>query len=73
MIFSIAQVIPGFLAYFFEENEFVYNFILSGFITFVIGCFMFFLAADKNGELRTKDGFITVSYTHMKLQTIYSV
>ena len=58
MIFSIAQVIPGFLAYFFEENEFVYNFILSGFITFVIGCFMFFLAADKNGELRTKDGFI---------------
>ena len=58
MIFSIAQVIPGFLAYFFEENEFVYNFILSGFITFVLGCFMFFLAADKNGELRTKDGFI---------------
>ena len=58
MIFSIAQVIPGFLAYFFEENEFVYNFILSGFITFVIGCFMFFLAADKKGELRTKDGFI---------------
>lgn len=58
MIFSIAQVIPGFLAYFFEENEFVYNFILSGFITFVIGCFMFFLAADKSGELRTKDGFI---------------
>ena len=58
MIFSIAQVIPGFLAYFFEENEFVYNFILSGFITFLIGCFMFFLAADKNGELRTKDGFI---------------
>ena len=58
MIFSIAQVIPGFLAHFFEENEFVYNFILSGFITFVIGCFMFFLAADKNGELRTKDGFI---------------
>ena len=58
MIFSIAQVIPGFLAYFFEENEFVYNFILSGFITFLIGCFMFFLAADKSGELRTKDGFI---------------
>ena len=58
MIFSIAQVIPGFLAYFFEENEFVYNFILSGFITFVIGCFMFFLAADKSGELRNKDGFI---------------
>ena len=58
MIFSIAQVIPGFLAYFFEENEFVYNFFLSGFITFLIGCFMFFLASDKSGELRTKDGFI---------------
>ena len=58
MIFSVAQVIPGFLAYFFEEREFVYNFILSGFITFLIGCFLFFIASDKNGELRTKDGFI---------------
>ena len=58
MIFSFAQVIPGFLAYFFEEREFVYNFILSGFITFLIGCFLFFIASDKNGELRTKDGFI---------------
>ena len=58
MIFSVAQVIPGFLAYFFEEREFVYNFIFSGFITFMIGCFMFFIASDKNGELRTKDGFI---------------
>ena len=58
MLFSIAQVIPGFLAYFFEEKEFVYNFIFTGFITFLIGCFLFFLASDKNGDLRTKDGFI---------------
>ena len=58
MLFSVAQVIPGFLAYFFEEKEFVYNFILTGFITFLIGCFLFFLASDKNGDLRTKDGFI---------------
>ena len=58
MLFSIAQVVPGFLAYFFEEKEFVYNFIFTGFITFLIGCFLFFLASDKNGDLRTKDGFI---------------
>ncbi len=58
MLFSVAQVIPGFLAYFFEEKEFVYNFIFTGFITFLIGCFLFFLASDKNGDLRTKDGFI---------------
>ena len=58
MLFSVAQVIPGFLAYFFEEKEFVYNFIFTGFITFLIGCFLFFLASDKNGVLRTKDGFI---------------
>ena len=58
MLFSVAQVIPGFLAYFFEEKEFVYNFIFTGFITFLIGCFLFFLATDKNGDLRTKDGFI---------------
>ena len=58
MLFSVAQVIPGLLAYFFEEKEFVYNFIFTGFITFLIGCFLFFLASDKNGDLRTKDGFI---------------
>jgi len=58
MLFSVAQVIPGFLAYFFEEKDFVYNFIFTGFITFLIGCFLFFLASDKNGDLRTKDGFI---------------
>ena len=58
MLFSVAQVIPGFLAYLFEEKEFVYNFIFTGFITFLIGCFLFFLASDKNGDLRTKDGFI---------------
>ena len=58
MLFSFAQLFPGFLAYFFEEREFVYNFIVTGFITFLIGCFLFFLASEKNGDLRTKDGFI---------------
>ena len=58
MIFSLAQFIPGFLAYFFSEKEFVYNFFTTGFVTFVVGCLLFFLAADKDGDLRTKDGFI---------------
>ena len=58
MIFSLAQFIPGFLAYFFNEKEFVYNFFTTGFVTFVVGCLLFFLAADKDGDLRTKDGFI---------------
>ena len=58
MLFSFAQLFPGFLAYFFEEKEFVYNFIVTGFVTFLIGCFLFFLASEKNGDLRTKDGFI---------------
>ena len=58
MLFSFAQIFPGFLAYFFEEKEFVYNFIVTGFVTFLIGCFLFFLASEKNGDLRTKDGFI---------------
>ena len=58
MLFSFAQLFPGFLAYFFEEREFVYNFIVTGFVTFLIGCFLFFLASEKNGDLRTKDGFI---------------
>ena len=58
MIFSLAQFIPGFLAYFSNEKEFVYNFFATGFVTLVVGCLLFFLAADKNGDLRTKDGFI---------------
>ena len=58
MIFSLAQFIPGFLAFFFNEKEFVINFFSTGFITFVVGCLLFFLAADKDGDLRTKDGFI---------------
>ena len=57
MLFSFAQIFPGFLAYFFEERDFVYNFIVTGFVTFLIGCFLFFLASEKNGDLRTKDGF----------------
>ena len=58
MLFSFALVFPGFLAYFFQEKEFVYIFVITGFITFTIGCGLFFLASEKNGDLRTKDGFI---------------
>ena len=58
MIFSFAQIFPGFLAYFFEEQDNVYSFISAGFVTFLIGCFLFFLSSEKNGDLRTKDGFI---------------
>jgi len=58
MIFSIAQFVPGFLAYFLEEKDFVHNFITTGFLTFLMGSFLFFLADEKNGDLRTKDGFI---------------
>ena len=58
MLFSLALVFPGFLAYFFQEKEFVYIFVMTGFIAFTIGCGLFFLASEKNGDLRTKDGFI---------------
>ena len=58
MLFSFALVFPGFLAYFFQEKDFIYNFVITGFITFSIGCTLFFLATEKNGDLRTKDGFI---------------
>ena len=58
MIFSLAQFGPGFLAYFLNEKDLVYNFISTGFITFLVGSFLFFLASEKNGDLRTKDGFI---------------
>ena len=58
MFFSLAQIIPGFLAYFYGEQEYIYNFIYTGFITFFIGFLMYFLSKKKNGDLRTKDGFI---------------
>lgn len=58
MFFSLAHILPGFLAYFFDETEYVYVFIYTGFITFLIGFLMSFLAKERNGDLRTKDGFI---------------
>ena len=58
MFFSLAHIIPGFLAYFFEEKEYVYVFIYTGFITFLIGFLMSFFAKGREGDLRTKDGFI---------------
>ena len=58
MFFSIAQIIPGFLAYFYGEVDYVYNFIYTGFSTFFIGFLMYFLAKKRKGDLRTKDGFI---------------
>jgi len=58
MFFSLAQIIPGFLAYFFNEEEYIYNFIYTGFSTFFIGFLMNFLSKKRNGDLRTKDGFI---------------
>mgnify|MGYP003316218873 CR=1 FL=1 len=63
MLFSgVALFFPAFLAYFLEENEFIYNFGFTGFITFIIGCFLFFLSSEKDGDLRTKDGFIITIY-----------
>jgi Trk-type K+ transport system membrane component len=50
MLFSAAQLFPGFLAYFFEENDLVKAFITTGFITFSIGFLLFFLAAKKKME-----------------------
>lgn len=58
MFFSIAQIIPGFLAYFYGEDEYIYIFIYTGFFTFLIGFLMNFFAKSRNGDLRTKDGFI---------------
>ena len=46
MFFSLAHILPGFLAYFLEETEYVYVFIYTGFITFLIGFLMSFLAGQ---------------------------
>ena len=58
MVFSIAQILPGFLAYFYGEEEYVFIFISTGFITFLTGFLMYSFAEKRNGDLRTKDGFI---------------
>ena len=58
MLFSSAQLFPGFLAYFFDEKSLISTFIITGFLTFFIGFILFFLASKKKGDLRTKDGFI---------------
>ena len=58
MFFSIAQVIPGFIAYFYKEDYLINIFIFSGFATFLIGFCLYFLAKQQKADLRTKDGFI---------------
>jgi len=58
MFFSIAQVIPGFIAYFYKEDYLINIFIFSGFSTFLIGFCLYFLAKQQKTDLRTKDGFI---------------
>jgi len=73
MLFSLALVFPGFLAYFFQEKEFVYIFVMTGFITFTIGCGLFFLASEKNGDLRTKDGFIITIFFWTVLSVFGSI
>ncbi len=58
MFFSIAQVLPGFLAYFFNEDKLIPIFLYSGFFTFTIGLCLFLAAQSHKVDLRTKDGFI---------------
>ena len=58
MFFSIAQVLPGFLAYFFNEDKLVPIFLYSGFFTFTVGFCLFLAAQSHKVDLRTKDGFI---------------
>jgi len=58
MFFSIAQVLPGFLAYFFNEDKLIPIFLYSGFFTFTVGFCLFLAAQSHKVDLRTKDGFI---------------
>ena len=58
MFFSIAQVLPGFVAYFFDEETLIPIFLYSGFFTFFIGFSLFLGANSHKEDLRTKDGFI---------------
>ena len=58
MFFSIAQVLPGFLAYFFSEDKLIPIFLYSGFFTFTVGFCLFLAAQSHKVDLRTKDGFI---------------
>ena len=57
MLFSAAQLFPGFLAYFFEEKDLVKAFITTGFITFSIGFLLFFLASKKKWRPENKRWF----------------
>ena len=58
MFFSAAQFLPGFVAYFYQEQALIETFFLTGFITFFIGFLFYILATNEKAELRTKDGFI---------------
>ncbi len=58
MLFSCAQLVPGLLAFFFEERNLIKAFLYSGLFTFLIGMIMFLVAKEKKEGLRTRDGFI---------------
>ena len=50
MFFSAAQFLPGFVAYFYQEQALIETFFLTGFITFFIGFLFYILATNEKAS-----------------------
>ena len=57
MMFSVAQLIPSFIAYIYKE-ELIISFLTTFLVTFLSGLILFNWPSAQTKELRTKDGFI---------------
>ncbi|SVD18837.1 uncharacterized protein METZ01_LOCUS371691, partial [marine metagenome] len=57
MMFSLAQLIPSFIAYIYTE-ELIISFLTTFLVTFLSGFILFNWPSKQTKELRTKDGFI---------------
>ena len=58
MLFSLAQIFPASVAYFYSEYSLIKVFIYTLLITFSCGLILYVISSNRKEDLRTKDGYI---------------
>ena len=60
MVFSVTMITPLLLSFWFQDGAHV-AFLLSFFVTFIVGALMWMPVYKQQAELRTRDGFLITS------------
>ena len=58
MLFSLAQIFPASVAYFYSEYSLIKVFIYTLLVTFSCGLILYVISSNRKEDLRTKDGYI---------------